>query len=112
MFLGDRAQREHVAAAGVGKEDIQSAGGFRDLCVHRIEIGEHRGVGTDGRGSRADGFDGGVQFGLAAAGDEDAGTLRGEFLCGAEADAGAAAGDQCNFTSEGLVHDELLSFAS
>jgi hypothetical protein len=41
--------------------------------AHRpVEVGQHRGVGPDAGGSCADAGHGRIEFGLAAAGDEDA----------------------------------------
>jgi hypothetical protein len=51
-------------------------------------------------GCAADGLHCGVELGLAAAGDVDVGAFAGETFCDGQADAGAAAGDDCYFFCE------------
>jgi len=109
VLLGDGAQRQHVAAAGIGEQHVQAAGLACDLRIHRVQFAEHRGVGADAGGVGADRVDGRVQLGLAAAGDEDLGALGGQFLGGAEADARAAPGHQGDLSFELPVHVQLRS---
>ncbi|RBL83813.1 hypothetical protein DDE05_27940 [Streptomyces cavourensis] len=107
MRFGDRAQRQHVAAAGIGKQDVEPAGAFGDLCVDAIKVAQHRGVGANARGCATETGHGGIEFRLAASGDEDARALCRQFLSGGQADARGAAGDQCDLAIELLIHDEL-----
>ena len=85
--------------------------GFRGTGLHRrvesVEVGQigdralHRaGVGPEVGHS-------GVELFLPAAEDEDEGALLDEALCCGEADAGSAAGDDCNFSLK-LAHNYPL----
>jgi hypothetical protein len=69
------------------------------------EIGEARCVGADADRFRAELLHGGVEFGLAAAGDVDGCAFVDEALGGGEANACAATGDDCDFSFELAGHD-------
>ena len=47
---------------------------------------------------------GGIEFGLPSSGDEDEGSFGNELLCGGEANAAAAAGDDSDFIFESFAH--------
>jgi hypothetical protein len=63
------------------------------------------GVRLDAGGPRPDRLNGGVEFGLTAAGHEDPRALGRETLGGGEADAGGAAGDDGDLSFEFARHD-------
>ena len=107
MLLGDRLERQERATARVGEQDVDAAGLLADLLEKAIEIIDLRDVALNTGRVAADFADGGVKLGLAAAGDEEARALRGETLCGREADAAVRAGDDDNLAFKS-AHDVVL----
>jgi len=71
----DRAEWGEFAEPGVGEENIDAALLLPDGGVEAIQIGEIGDVALDGGDVFADELDGRVEFGFAAAGNEDVGTF-------------------------------------
>ena len=106
MGLGDIAELSEFVKASVGVQHVDAAHLRLDLGVGAIQIGQLGRVGLDADGAVADFGDCLVEFGLAAAGDEDAGAFGSEALCRGQADAGTGTGDQCDFVGESHAHVE------
>jgi hypothetical protein len=82
LRFGDVAERSDGPAAGVGEDDVEVAFLFFDGGEEAVEVGEFGDVALDGGDVFADLFCGGVEFGLAASGDEDVGAFGDEFFGG------------------------------
>ncbi len=104
MLLGDRAERQHIAAAGIGEQHVEAAGLFLDLRVHRIQLDQFRGIAADADGAVADGLHRGIEFRLPAPADEDLRAFVGQNLRRSEADACGAAGDQRHSVVKFVAH--------
>jgi len=89
-----------MSAPGVREDDVEVLGLPRNLRIDAVELVELRGVGADAGGALADRRDGGVELGLAAASDKDPRAAGRELARRRQADAGAAAGDQCHLPLE------------
>ena len=98
LGFGDGGEGSEAAASGVGENNVEMAFLFFDGGEDAVEVGELGDVALDGGDVFADLFYGGVEFGLAASGDEDVGAFGDEFFGGGEADAAIAAGDECDFS--------------
>jgi len=81
MLFGDGRKGNKFANAGVGENDVDSPLLFRDGLVKTIKVGEFGNVSLNARNVAAHGLHGLVEFLLAAARDEDIGTLFDEKLC-------------------------------
>jgi len=77
MGFRDGTKWSEFAATGVGEENVDAALLLLDGGVETIEVGEIGNVALDGGDVFADEFDGGIELGLAAAGDEDVGAFVG-----------------------------------
>jgi hypothetical protein len=103
VLLVDRAKGSIFGDAGVSEDNVEFAFLFLDLGEEAVDIFEIGYVSLDSGDVRANFFDGFVQSGLVAAGDEDVGAFTDETFGGGEADAAGAACDQCDFAAE-LAH--------
>lgn len=103
MRLGDLAQGQHRATAGIGEQHIEVAVGLLDAGIQRIQLLKAGGVHCH-TGGVAHQFHRLVQLGLAPASDVHVGALFGETLGGGQADAGGAAGNQCDLAFKFLAH--------
>ncbi len=104
MLFGDLPQWQHRTAASVGEQHVDVAALGLDTLVEGVELVEAGRVDLDA-GGVADLGHGSIQFGLAAAGDVDVGAFLGEAFGGRQADAGGAAGDDCDFAFKFASHD-------
>ena len=103
VFLGDGAQRGKFTAARIGEQNVDAALLLLDGGVKAVEVGEIRDVALHTGDVLSDFLHGGVQLGLAAAGDEDVRALRDKAFGGGQADAAVASGDDRYFSFE-LTH--------
>jgi len=92
---------------GISDDDVEHTRLSFDRRVQPVEIGQAGYVALNRRHLTADLGFGLVQFGLAAAGDEDMGTFRCEALGGCQTDTARSARDDGNFSCE-MRHDVLL----
>ncbi len=90
MLFADGPQRLHVAASGVGKQNVQPPDLFRNLGIDRVQIRQLRGIGTNAGCRRADGLNRCVQLGLATPGNKHLRALRRQHLCGCQTNAACA----------------------
>ncbi len=108
MRLGDFAEGAELIEAGIHQQHVDAAGLVPDGRIDPVDVREIRGVRPDARG--AANLGGGlVQLRLVAAGDEHLRPFFSEALGRAEADAGAAAGDDSDLACKFLAHDDFLS---
>jgi hypothetical protein len=84
--------------ARVGEDNIEPALFLFNLSKEAVQVLQIRHVTLNGAYVRTDLFDGLVEFGLIAAGDEDVGSFADEVFRRGETDAAVAAGNQCNFS--------------
>src|SRR5260370_6848026 len=99
-----------MGAGGIGEQDVELALFALDLSEEAIEIGEVRDVSLYAGDSCADLLHRRGQLCLAASGDEDVSAFGHKAFCGGQTDAGAAAGDECDFSLE-FIHVFLFSQA-
>src|ERR1700722_4566924 len=92
MLFGDGAKGNKFSNAGIGENNIDSPLGLRDCLVKTVKVGQFGDVTLNSRNVGADGLHGLVEFLLAAAGDEDVGTLFDEKLCRGQPNPFGAAG--------------------
>ena len=104
MLFGDGPKRNKFAHAGVGEDNIDSPLHRSDGLVKTIKVGEFGNVALNARNVRADCLHGLVEFLLAAARDENMGTLFDEKLCRSQSDSFCAASDDSDFTFELFDH--------
>ena len=108
LLLGDGAQRQHVAAPGVGEQNIESSLFFSNLRVNLIQIGHSGDVRADSYRRGANVCPRSIQFGLTTSGDIDLRSLRRQLLCRCETNTGAAAGHQSDFSCKRCIHTHNL----
>src|SRR5260370_27378096 len=93
MLFGDGPKGNKFANAGVSKNNIDSSLHLRDGLVKTIKVSQLGDVSLNSRNVAADCFHGLVEFLLAAARDEDIGTLFDEELCPSSSNPFCAAGN-------------------
>src|SRR6202040_4451323 len=81
MLFGDGAKGNKFANAGVGENNIDSPLHLSDGLVKTIKVRQLGNVSLNSRNVGADCLHGRVEFLLAAARDEDIGTLLDEKFC-------------------------------
>src|SRR5258708_7293057 len=104
MLFGDGPKGNKFANAGVGKNNIDSRLHVRDGLVKTLKVGQFGNVSLNARSIAADFLHGVVELLLAAARDEDIGTLFDEKLCRSEPNPFCAAGDDSDLTFELFRH--------
>src|SRR5258707_3658431 len=104
MLFSDGPKGNKFANAGVGENNIDSALHLRNRLVKTIKVGQVGKVSLNSRNVAADCLHGLVEFLLAAARDEDIGTLFDEKLCRSQPNPFCAAGDDSDLTFELLGH--------
>src|SRR5580700_3636042 len=93
MLFADGPKGNKFGNAGVGENDIDPRLHFRDGLVKTIKVGKFGNVSLNARNIAADRLHGLVEFLLAAARDEDIGTLFGEELRRSQSDPFCPSGD-------------------
>src|SRR2546429_9461888 len=93
MLFGDGPKGNKFADAGVGENNIDSPLHLRDDLVKTIKVSQLGNVSLNSRNVGADCLHGLVEFLLAAARDEDIGTLFGEKFSSSQANPFFPAGD-------------------
>src|ERR1700688_686208 len=104
MLFGDGAKGNKFTDAGVGENNIDSPLHLSDGLVKTIKVRQLGDVPLNSRNVGADRLHGLVEFLLAAAGDEDIGTLFGEKLCRSQSNPFCAAGDDSDLAFELFGH--------
>src|ERR1700730_5337533 len=104
MLFGDGAKGNKFAYAGVGENNIDSPLHLRDGLVKTIKVSQLGNVSLNSRNVGADGLHGLIEFPLAAARDEDVGTLFGEQFCSRQPDPFCPAGDDGGLAFEPFGH--------
>src|SRR6202022_767012 len=98
MLFGDGPKGNKFANAGVGENNIDSPLQVSDDLVKTIKVSQFGNVSLNSRNVGADCLHGLAEFLLAAARDEDIGTLFDEKLCRSKPNPFCAAGDDSNLT--------------
>src|ERR1700747_3846231 len=93
MLFGDGPKGNKFAKAGVGENNIDSPLHLGDGLVKTIKVGQFGDVSLNSTNVGADCLHGLVKFLLAAAHDEDIGTLLDETLCRSQSNPFCSAGD-------------------
>ena len=93
----DSVEVSVLEAAGVGEDDVEASFFFFDLREEAVKVFQAGYVTLYGRDVGADLFDGRVQLGLIASGDEDVGAFADETFGSGQAYAAVASGDECDF---------------
>src|SRR6476469_2627504 len=93
MRCGDGPKGNKLANAGVGENNTDSPLHLRDSLVKTIKVSQLGNVSLNSRNVCADCLHGLVEFLLAAARDEDIGTLFDEELCRSQPNPFCSAGD-------------------
>jgi hypothetical protein len=95
---GDLAERKRASRPGIGEDDVEGSALGLHRLVESVEVGliGDRAFHRAGIGPEVGHSD--VELFLPAAEDEDEGALLDEAFCSGAADAGSAAGDNCNFS--------------
>jgi len=101
--FGNVTQRQHGTTASVGEQHIQAPLFLSDAGVEFVQLLQPGGVDRN-TGGIANLRHSLVQLSLATPGDVDMGTLLCKAFCRGQADAGGAAGDQCDLAFEFLAH--------
>src|ERR1700681_4403448 len=104
MLFGDGPKGNKFANAGVGENDIDSPLHLRDGFVKTIKVSQLGNVSLNSGNVGADCLHGLVEFLLAAARDEDIGTLLDEQLCRSQPNPFCPAGDDGDLAFEFLGH--------
>src|SRR5580692_11888817 len=104
MLFGDGPKGNEFAKAGVGENNIDSPLQLSDRLVKTIKVSQLGNVSLNSRNVDADCLHGLVEFLLAAAGDEDIGTLFGEELCRSQPNSFCPAGNDGGLAFELLGH--------
>src|SRR5260370_34734481 len=100
MLLGDSPKGNKFANAGVGENNIDSPFHLSDGLVKTIKVSQLGNVSLNSRNVRTDCLNGLVEFLLAAARDEDMGTLLDEELSRSKSNPFCAAGDDGGLSFE------------
>src|SRR5437867_8176709 len=104
MLFGDGPKGNKFAHAGVGENNIDSPLRLRDGLVKTIKVSELGNVSLNSRNVGADCLHSLVELLLAAARDEDIGTLFDEELCGSQSNPFCPAGDDGGLAFELFGH--------
>src|SRR6266852_8215761 len=104
MLLGDGPKGNKLANAGVGENNIDSPLHLSDGLVKTIKVSQLGNVSLNSGNVGSDCFHGLVEFLLAAARDEDMGTLFDEELCRSQPNPFCAAGDDGDLPFELFSH--------
>src|SRR6266851_9439678 len=112
MLFGDGPKGNKFANTGVGENNIYSPLHLRDRLVKTIKVSQLGNVSLDSRNVGADGLHGLVEFLLAAACDEDIGTLFDEELCSSQPNPFCPAGDDGGLAFELFGHGVFPSLLS
>src|SRR5580704_9647395 len=104
MLFGDGPQGNKFANAGVGENNIDSPLHLSDGLVKTTKVGQFSDVSLHGRNVGADCLHSLVKLLLAAARDEDIGTLFDEKLCRSQSNPFSAAGDDSDLAFEFFGH--------
>src|SRR5258708_7441908 len=100
MLFGDGPKGNKFANAGVSKNNIDSSLHLRDGLVKTIKVSQLGNVSLNSTNIAADCLHGLVEFLLAAARDEDIGTLFDEKLCRSKSNPFCPAGDDGDLAFE------------
>ena len=111
MLGGDLAEPKLASHPGIREDDVEGSALGLHRRVESVEVGLIRDRALHRAGIGPEVGHGGVERFLSAAEDEDDGALLDEALCRGAADAGSAAGDDCNLTFK-LSHHFLLQAPS
>src|SRR5436190_5204061 len=104
MLFGDGPKGNKLADAGVGENNIDSPLHLRDGLVKTIKVSQLGNVSLNSRNVGADCLHGLVEFCLAAARDENMGTLSDEELCRSQPNPFCPAGDDSGLAFELFGH--------
>src|SRR5713226_10092173 len=104
MLFGDRPKGNKFADAGVGENNIDSPLHPKDGLVKTLKVSQLGNVSLNSRNVGADCLHGLVEFLLAAARDEDIGTLFDEELCRSQPNPFCPAGDDGGLAFELFGH--------
>src|SRR6266699_5336760 len=104
MLFGDGPKGNKFANAGVGENNIDSPLHLRDGLVKTIKVSQVGNVSLNSRNVGADCLHGLVKFLLAAARDEDIGTLFDEKLSSSQPNPFCPAGDDGGLAFELFGH--------
>src|SRR5216683_8234116 len=104
MLFGDRPKGNQFDSAGVGEDNIDSPLHLGDGLVQTIKVSQLGNVSLNSRNVGADCLHGLVEFPLAAARDEDIGTLVDEKFCRSQPNPFCAAGDDGGLAFELFGH--------
>src|SRR6266446_724019 len=104
MLFGDGPKGNKFADAGVGENNIDSSFHLSDGLVKTIKVSQLGNVTLNSRNVGADCLHGLVEFLLAAARDEDIGTLSHEELCRGESNPFCPASDDGGLAFELFGH--------
>src|SRR5467141_4954131 len=104
MLFGDGPKGNKFADAGIGENNIDSPLHLRNRLVKTIKVSQLGNVSLNSRNVRADCLHGLVEMLLAAARDEDIGTLFDEPLCGSKPNPFCPAGDDGGLAFELFGH--------
>src|SRR6266853_6773891 len=104
MLFGDGPKGNKFTNAGIGENNIDAPLHFSDGLVKTIKIGQLGNVSLNSRNVRADCLHGLVEFLLAAARDEDIGTLVDEKFCRSQPNPFCPAGDDGGLAFELFAH--------
>src|SRR5712691_2433344 len=115
MLFGDGPKGNKFAKAGVGENNIDLVLHLRDNLVKTIKVSQLGNVSLNSRNVGADCLHGLIEFLLAAARDEDIGTLFDEKFCRSQTNPFCPAGDDGGLAFELFGHclsPLLLSWVS
>src|SRR6267378_7404297 len=104
MLFSDLPKGNEFANASVGENDIDSPLHLRDGLVKTIKVSQLGNVSLHSRNVGADCLHGVVKFLLAAARDEDIGTLFDEKFCRSQSNPFCPAGDNGGLAFELFGH--------
>src|SRR6266851_3535457 len=104
MLCGDGRNGNKFANAGVGEDNIDSPLHLGDGLVKTIKVSQFGNVSLNARNVSADCLHGLVEFLLAAARDEDIGTLLDEECCSGQPNPVCPAGDDGGLAFELFAH--------
>src|SRR5213594_2226948 len=104
MLFGDGPKGNKFADAGVGENNIDSPLHLRDDLVKTIKVSQLGNIALNSRNVGADCLHGLVEFLLAAARDEDIGTLFDEKFSSSQPNPFCPAGDDGGLAFESFAH--------
>src|ERR1700676_2894174 len=104
MLFGDGPKENKFANAGIGENNVDSPLHLRNGLVKTIKVSQLGYVSLNSRNVGADCLHGLVEFLLAAARDEDIGTLFDEQFSSSQPDPFCPAGDDSDLTFELFRH--------